>query len=198
MPPNKVSEPTTILIYGASTATGSLAIQYAKLSGCEVIAIASPHNFDLLRELGADHVLNYKDADVGSKIRKATDDKLKLIFDCISEGSSHGICAAAMSSTGGHYTALLPTTNFPRKDVKTKMTIAYTAIGERYNDSIPANQADYEFGSKFWKIAEELVNSGKIVTHRTVVRNGLEGIVEGLQELKDGKVSGTKLVYKVE
>jgi NADPH:quinone reductase-like Zn-dependent oxidoreductase len=31
LPPAKVTEPTTILIYGGSTATGTLAIQYAKL-----------------------------------------------------------------------------------------------------------------------------------------------------------------------
>jgi NADPH:quinone reductase-like Zn-dependent oxidoreductase len=31
LPPAKVPEPTSILIYGGSTATGTLAIQYAKL-----------------------------------------------------------------------------------------------------------------------------------------------------------------------
>jgi NADPH:quinone reductase-like Zn-dependent oxidoreductase len=31
LPPAKVQEPTSILIYGGSTATGTLAIQYAKL-----------------------------------------------------------------------------------------------------------------------------------------------------------------------
>jgi NADPH-dependent curcumin reductase CurA len=43
-----------------------------------------------------------------------------------------------------------------------------------------------------------LINSGKIKTHPTEVRNGLENVPQGLQDLKDGKVSGVKLVYKVE
>jgi NADPH:quinone reductase-like Zn-dependent oxidoreductase len=200
LPPNKVQEPTPILIYGASTATGTLAIQYAKLVGCEVFATASPHNFDLLRRLGADHVFNYKEADVGAKIREASNDKLKLVFDCIGEGASTEICAAAISSSGGHLSALLvPPENFSRKDdVKAAWTLGYTALGEKYSDKFPASQTDYEFGSNFWKISEELINSGKIRTHPTEVRKGLEGVPQGLKDLKDGKVSGVKLVFTVE
>jgi NADPH:quinone reductase-like Zn-dependent oxidoreductase len=197
-PPNKVQEPTPILIYGASTATGTLAVQYAKLSGCEVIATASPHNFDLVRKLGADQVFDYKDPEVGAKIRKATNDKLKLVFDCIGEGGSFDIAAAAISSSGGHLSSLLPVKDFPRKDVKTNFTFAYTALGEKYNDSVQASQSDYEFGVEFWKVSEDLINSGKIKTHPVEVRKGLAGVPQGLQDLKDGKVSGVKLVYTVE
>ncbi|KAF1938720.1 GroES-like protein [Clathrospora elynae] len=197
LPPAKVQEPTTVLIYGGSTATGTLAIQYAKLSGCEVIATASPHNFDLLRKLGADQVFDYNEPNVGAKIRKATNDKLKLVFDCIAEGNSFGITAAAISSSGGHMSALLPV-KYPRSDVKTKLNIAYTALGEKYNDQFPASETDYEFGVKFWKSAEDLLNCGKIKAHPVEVRKGLEGVPQGLQDLKDGKVSGVKLVYKVE
>ncbi|KAL6709860.1 hypothetical protein ACN47E_000645 [Coniothyrium glycines] len=196
--PEKVSEPTPILIYGASTATGTLAIQYAKLSGAEVYATASPHNFDLLRKLGADHVFDYKDPEVGAKIREATNDKLKLVFDCIAEGNSPAITAAAVSSSGGHVSGLLPVEEYPRSDVKFKFRLAYTALGEAYSEKIPASQEDYEFGANFWRVTEELFNSGKIKAHPTKVHHGLEGIPQGLDDLKDGKVSGVKLVYKIE
>jgi NADPH:quinone reductase-like Zn-dependent oxidoreductase len=198
LPPAQVKEPTTVLIYGGSTATGTLAIQYAKHTGCEVIATASPHNFDLLRKLGADQVFDYKEADVGAKIRKATNDKLKLVFDCIAEGNSFEITAAAISSSGGHMSALLPVNDYPRNDVKTQFTFAYTALGEKYSDRVQASQEDYDFGAKFWKQAEEWLNSGKLKTHPVEVRNGLEGVPQGLQDLKDNKVSGVKLVYRVE
>lgn len=88
--------------------------------------------------------------------------------------------------------------DYPRDDVKYKFTFAYTALGEAYRENIPANQTDYEFGSKFWRISEELFNSGKLKAHPTQVRKGLEGIPQGLDDLKDGKVSGVKLVYTVE
>lgn len=48
-----------ILIYGGSSATGTLAIQFAKLSGYKVVTTCSPRNFALARSLGADVVLDY-------------------------------------------------------------------------------------------------------------------------------------------
>ncbi|KAF2123881.1 GroES-like protein [Dothidotthia symphoricarpi CBS 119687] len=198
LPPAKVKEPTPILIYGASTATGTVAVQYAKLAGCEVLTTSSPHNFDLLRKLGADQVFDYKDAEVGAKIRAATDDKLHLVLDCISQSSSFAICAAAVSSRGGHVSALLGAKGFPRDDVRANATLGYTALGEKYSNMFPANQADYEFGCRFWKLAESLVSSGKIKPHPKEVRRGLDGIPQGLKDLEDGKVSGVKLVYTVD
>jgi NADPH:quinone reductase-like Zn-dependent oxidoreductase len=199
LPPAKVSEPAWILIYGGSTATGTLAIQFAKLSGLKVVATSSPRNFDLLKKLGADAVYDYKEPGVGAKIREATNDSLKLVFDTIAEGSSPGIAADAISSKGGKYASILYVKQFPRDDVRNTWTLAYTSFGEDYSVQFPANQADFEFAARFLAVSEELINSGKIKPHPTEVREGgLEGIMQGLQDLKDGKVSSTKLVYKIE
>lgn len=119
------------------------------------------------------------------------------MFDCIAEKGSSDIAAAAIGSDGGHVSSLLPVGNFPRDDVKANFTLAYTSLGEKYNDQIPANQTDYEFGCRFWKVSEELINSGKIKAHPAEVRKGLAGVPQGLQDLKDNKVSGVKLVYTV-
>lgn len=199
LPPAKV-DPAWILIYGGSSATGSLAIQFAKLSGLKVAATASPRNFDFLKKLGADEVFDYREPDVGAKIRAATGDSLQLVFDTISEGSSPAIAAAAISSKGGKYATILfvKEKDLPRDDVKNATTLAYTALGEEFAPQFPANQADFEFGAKFWEISEELINSGKIKAHPPQVREGgLDAIPQGLQDLKEGKVSGVKLVYKI-
>lgn len=58
-PTEPTTEPIPVLIYGGSSAMGSLAIQYAKLSGCKVITTASPKNFDFVRAMGADEVFDY-------------------------------------------------------------------------------------------------------------------------------------------
>ncbi|KAF3051885.1 hypothetical protein E8E11_011122 [Didymella keratinophila] len=50
-----------ILIWGGSSATGSLAISYAKQAGYTVISTSSKHNFGLLKSLGADHVFDHSD-----------------------------------------------------------------------------------------------------------------------------------------
>ncbi|KAF2494441.1 oxidoreductase-like protein [Lophium mytilinum] len=197
LPPQKVKEPTTILIYGGSTATGTLAIQYAKLSGLEVIATASPRNFDLCRSLGADQVFDYKEPDVGAKIREATKGRISLVFDTISELGSPEISAAAIGPSGGKYSSLLPVKTLGRDDVSVTMTLAYTIFGVM-TKTPEQGVEDYEFGVKFWKDTEGLLNSGKLKAHPAEVREGgLTGILQGLDDLKNGKVSGVKLVYKL-
>jgi NADPH:quinone reductase-like Zn-dependent oxidoreductase len=59
-----------ILIWGGSSAMGSLSISYAKAAGYTVISTSSPHNFDLLKKSGADHVFDHSDPATVSAIRQ--------------------------------------------------------------------------------------------------------------------------------
>lgn len=51
-----------VLIHGAAGGVGSYGVQLAKWRGARVIATASPHNHDYLRELGADETVDYRHA----------------------------------------------------------------------------------------------------------------------------------------
>lgn len=114
----KANEP--LLIYGGSTATGSLAIQFAVLSGCQVITTCSPRNFPFVKALGAAEAFDYNDPECAKKIREYTNDKLTKVFDCISEGASPKISSEAISSKGGQVSYLLPTKH-DRADVENKV-----------------------------------------------------------------------------
>ena len=55
----KVQPGQRVLIHGAAGGVGNLAVQIAKAHGAYVIGTASAHNFDFLKELGADEVIDY-------------------------------------------------------------------------------------------------------------------------------------------
>ncbi|MCJ1399246.1 hypothetical protein MMC11_002448 [Xylographa trunciseda] len=206
LPSNPAKEAFPLLIYGGSTATGTLAIQFAKLSGLTVVATASPHNHSLVKELGADAVFDYNDPACSEKIKEFTKDKLYYAFDTIANERTGAMCVAAMASgtsTPLKYSSLLGIKKLPREDVDNKHTLAYTMMGESFRfgpngPEFPASKDDIEFGKMFWGLACKLLAEKKVKVHPVDVRpGGLKGVLEGMDEMRQGKVSGKKLVYRV-
>ena len=71
----KIQVGETILIHGAAGGVGTYAVQFAKASGAKVIATASQKNHQVLRELGADVVIDYHEKDAAEVALKETSGK---------------------------------------------------------------------------------------------------------------------------
>lgn len=72
-----------LVVLGAAGSTGGSAIQLGKTLGATVVAVASSEEkLAFCAGLGADHLVNYKTADVGAEVRKITDGHgADVIFD---------------------------------------------------------------------------------------------------------------------
>lgn len=152
----------------------------------------------MLKTLGADAVFDYNDPDCALQIRKAAQDNLRLVWDCISSDETAKLCTEAMAS-GGIYATLLQVQP-DRKDIEVIWTLGYTCIGDPINKFVlraDDTSADFSFMKKFIAIAEPLLAEGKLQPHPQRVEHGLDHVLEGVDLLRKNKVSGRKLVYTV-
>jgi NADPH2:quinone reductase len=62
----------TVLIHAAAGGTGQAAVKMAKHYGATVIATASPGKHEIVRELGADHVLDSRSSDIAAEVLRLT------------------------------------------------------------------------------------------------------------------------------
>jgi len=83
-----------VLINGAGGSIGTIAIQLAKSYGAEVTAVDSAEKFDMLRSLGADHVIDYKTENFTER-----GETYDVIFDVVGVTKFSG-CASSLNENG--------------------------------------------------------------------------------------------------
>ena len=77
-----VSHNSRVLINGASGGVGTFAVQIAKILGAHVTAVCSSPNTELLKEIGADDIIDYTEKDFTTG-----DERYDMIFDAVSKRS---------------------------------------------------------------------------------------------------------------
>lgn len=180
----------------------------------------------MVKEYGADAVFDYvcllyffssqlclpkltvrmkREAGCGKRINNFTNNQLENVFDAISIGSSVAICMEAIGVRGGTYVSTRAAIlELSRKDVKLCSMIAFTAIGKPFSivpggSVIPIQHEHRNFAARFVSHVETLLKDGKLKPHpQEIGKNGLQGILEGIQRLREENVRGVKLVYRID
>lgn len=83
-----------VLIIGASGSIGTYAVQLAKYFGADVTGVCSTANVDLVKSLGADHVIDYTQEDFANN-----NQTYDIIFDTVGK-SSFSHCKGSLTRNG--------------------------------------------------------------------------------------------------
>lgn len=131
-----------ILINGASGGVGSFAVQIAKSYGPEVTAVTSTKNLELVRSLGADHVLDYTTTDFVQSGRR-----YDLILDTVGNRSLSDLRRGL--TTGG-------------KAAVTGFTSVATLLGRFLLGGKDLVQVQAHVTAKDLEVLSELIKAGKV------------------------------------
>jgi len=90
----KVKPAQQVMVYGATGAIGSAAVQLLKYFGATVVAVCNTKNISMVKSLGADIVIDYQTQDVSK-----TSHRFDFIFDAVGK-LSFGKCKKLLISNG--------------------------------------------------------------------------------------------------
>jgi len=178
-----------VLINGASGGVGTFAVKIAKAFGAEVTGVCSTRNLDLVRSIGADHVIDYTKEDYTKG-----DQRYDVIYDLINNRSyaerrrvlkPGGICVlAGIGGSGMHKETLFQMAGLLTASLRSKFA----------NEKFVTFAVN--FSNKDLGILRDLVEDGKVVPAVTKIYP-LTETAAAYKYLETGHVQG-KIVITIE
>ncbi|KAF7198413.1 Dehydrogenase orsE [Pseudocercospora fuligena] len=176
----------TIVVWGGSSSVGALAVQLATASGVKVVAVASKHNHEFVKKLGASEAIDYNDPNVVDdvvKAVKAAGGDFIGVYDAISlESSFKHVVPIAEKLGGGTVSTTLPGPENKPSSIKFGNVFAIDAVNH-----------------PLWEnYVTPALEQGKLraVPEPLVIGKGLESVQKGLDKNKAG-VSAKKVVVEL-
>jgi len=174
----QLKENESILILGGAGGVGGMAIQFAKHMGAQVITTASLAKHPYVRDLGAEHPIDYTQEDVVARTLELVPGGVDVVFDCV--GNQELENGFKTLKPGGRIVSIVQ------------------PIGEK--ESLKYNvQAKYVFvrpDGEQLRIIGELLSEGSVIPPHIEVMP-LENVHDALAKLKTKHVQG-KIVLSID
>ena len=171
----EIKQGQKVLINGASGGIGTFAVQIAKYYGAEVTGVCSTANIDLVKSLGADHVIDYKEEDFTKRTGE-----YDIIFDAVRK-NTFANCKDALTPKG-----IYVTTSYG-PGIMLQMRMNSNPDGKRMRGMLMEVETDDQ------SILSELIEAGKVkpVIDRTYT---LEEIADAHRYVEKGHAKGRVIV----
>jgi NADPH:quinone reductase-like Zn-dependent oxidoreductase len=163
-----------ILVNGASGAVGVMAVQIAKRRGAEVTGVCSAANADLVRSLGADHVIDYATRDFTQSAAR-----YDLVMDNV--GNAPYARVRHLLKPGGRFLMVIG-------DLPQMLAVA------RRKNVVSPGQEDAAFNAQSYRLLLDMAATRQVraVIERTF---SLEQIVEAHRLVDTGRKRGSVVIH---
>ena len=207
-------KPIPTIIYGAAGAVGSFAIQLAQQSNIHpLLCVAGkgiPHVEKLIDSSKGDIVLDYREGNdklvenLKAAVQKAGG-KVEYAFDTVSHNGTYENICKVLDHKTGKITLILPGREY--KEIPDTIEKSITTVGSAQMGTDPdpwqkktgMQTGNEEFAMAFFRYFGRGLQKGFFKGHPyEVVPGGLGGVQGALQNLKDGKASAVKYVFRIE
>ncbi|MFJ1976379.1 quinone oxidoreductase family protein [Streptomyces albogriseolus] len=158
----------TVAVTGAAGAVGGYTVELAKADGLTVVADAAPHDRDLIRGFGADHVVD-RGTDVAARIRELTPAGVPGLVD----GSDQREEAVPAVADGGAFVALRGWQGPAERGVT--VTPVFVASVRADTALLDTLRLQAEKGVLSLRVAKVLPASDAAEAHRLLEAGGLRG-----------------------
>lgn len=196
---------TALVVYGGASAVGSYVIQIARKAGIHpIIAVAGKgqdHTWSLLDKSKGDAVVDYRKGDdavvagIQEAAKAAGVDKILYGYDAVSSKETQTNLHKALSD-GARMTTVMPGQEVKPDGTKSiHSALTYVGAVHAMND---ATEIDKDFGYVYFKYLARGLDQGWLKAHNPeVVPGGLNGLEGALKNLRDGKASAVKYVFRI-
>ncbi|KAK7725392.1 hypothetical protein SLS57_003869 [Botryosphaeria dothidea] len=194
--PTPPATPTPLVIYGAASAVGAYAVQLAARSNIHpLICVAgrgAAHVETLIDRSKGDTIVDYRGGDdaVVDGIKAAIPAGVPLLhaYDAVSEKGSY-VNLGRVLAAGGTITLVLPFKDY--EGIPEYVTQTITNVGAVHTDA-------QDFGYVWFRVFAKGLRDGWFRAQpQEVVPGGLGGVRTALENLRDGKASAVKYVFRI-